>query len=123
MASYVSARLGKPSLVRDTSRFSIFETFKHPMKTIQKLKNTPQDALSGVVLEPTLEARLRDVAIATKNTKQNNGMYRNLLFYGPPGNQYFEFYLVSQKVLVKISQQSLPIFFVVRFLRFLFKTY
>merc|ERR1719445_385609 len=85
MASYVSARLGKPSLVRDTSRFSIFETFKHPMKTIQKLKNTPQDALSGVVLEPTLEARLRDVAIATKNTKQNNGMYRNLLFYGPPG--------------------------------------
>eukprot|EP00093_Oithona_nana_P004649 04649.XXX_125213_127955_1 [CDS] Oithona nana genome sequencing. len=85
MASYVSARLGKPSLVRDTSRFSIFETFKHPMKTIQKLRNTPQDALSGVVLEPTLEARLRDVAIATKNTKQNNGMYRNLLFYGPPG--------------------------------------
>merc|ERR1712115_97067 len=81
----MGARLGKPSLVRDTSRFSIFETFKHPMKTIQKLKNTPQDALSGVVLEPTLEARLRDVAMATKNTKQNNGMYRNLLFYGPPG--------------------------------------
>ena len=38
-----------------------------------------------MVLEPTLEARLRDVAIATKNTKLNGGMYRNLLFYGPPG--------------------------------------
>jgi len=37
------------------------------------------------VLEPNLEARLRDVAIATKNTKLNGGMYRNLLFYGPPG--------------------------------------
>ena len=85
IASYVSARLGKPSLVRDTSRFSVFETFKHPVKTVQKIRKSPQDALSGVILEPTLEARLRDVAIATKNTKLNGGMYRNLLFYGPPG--------------------------------------
>lgn len=84
-ASYISARLGKPSLVRDTSRFSIFETVKHPVDTVQKLRKAPQDALSGVVLEPSLEARLRDVAIATKNTKLNGGMYRNLLFYGPPG--------------------------------------
>ncbi len=37
------------------------------------------------MLEPNLESRLRDVAIATKNTKLNGGMYRNLLFYGPPG--------------------------------------
>ena len=85
VASYVSARLGKPSLVRDTSRFSVFETFKHPIETVQKFRNKPQDALSGVVLEPNLEARLRDVAIATKNTKLNGGMYRNLMFYGPPG--------------------------------------
>lgn len=27
----------------------------------------------------------RDVAIATKNTKKNGGMYRNILMYGPPG--------------------------------------
>ena len=66
-------------------RFSIFETLKHPVTTFQNLRKTPQDALSGVVLEPNLEARLRDVAIATKNTKLNGGMYRNLLFYGPPG--------------------------------------
>lgn len=84
-ASYVQARLGKPSLVRDTSRFSAFEVAKHPVKTVQKLKKKPQDALSGVVLDPKLEARLRDVAIATKNTKLNGGMFRNLLFYGPPG--------------------------------------
>ena len=32
-----------------------------------------------------LQFRLRDVAIATKNTKLNGGMYRNLLYYGPPG--------------------------------------
>ncbi len=42
IASFVSARLGKPSLVRETSRFSVFETAKHPIKTIQQLRKTPQ---------------------------------------------------------------------------------
>ena len=40
---------------------------------------------STLFLQPELEARLRDVAIATKHTKMNNGYYRNVLFYGPPG--------------------------------------
>ena len=78
-ASYVEARLGKPSLVRDTSRFSAFEVVKHPINTARKLSRKPQDALSGVVLEPGLEHRLRDVALATKNTKLNNGLFRNLV--------------------------------------------
>lgn len=84
-SSYVEARLGKPSLVRDTSRFSAFEVVKSPISTVKKLTRKPQDALSGVVLEPTLEHRLRDVALATKNTKLNRGLFRNLLFHGPPG--------------------------------------
>lgn len=37
------------------------------------------------VFQPTLEERLRDIAIATRHTKKNNGFYRNLLMYGPPG--------------------------------------
>ncbi|KAF5300749.1 hypothetical protein FQA39_LY10994 [Lamprigera yunnana] len=84
-ARYVEARLGKPSLVRETSRFSFLETLKHPIESIQKLRQKPTDALAGVVLAPLLEERLRDVAIATKNTKQNRGMYRNILMHGPPG--------------------------------------
>lgn len=40
---------------------------------------------SFAYLQPELEARLRDVAIATKHTKMNKGYYRNILFYGPPG--------------------------------------
>ncbi|CAH1395391.1 unnamed protein product [Nezara viridula] len=82
---FIEARLGKPSLVRDTSRFSVLETLKHPILTVKKLKKKPADALAGVVLQPKLEERLRDVAIATKNTKQNRGMFRNILMYGPPG--------------------------------------
>merc|ERR1719187_899597 len=84
-AGYVQARLGKPSLVRDTSRTPLFEVAKHPVQTIKKKMEKPQEALSGIVLAPELESRLRDVALATKNTKLNRGMYRNLLFHGPPG--------------------------------------
>ncbi|KAM4741111.1 ATPase family AAA domain containing 3 [Anableps anableps] len=82
---YIEARLGKPSLVRETSRFTVGEAIKHPVKTAKRLKSKPQDALEGVVLNPTLEERVRDIAIATRNTRQNNGLYRNILMYGPPG--------------------------------------
>uniref|UniRef100_A0A1B6CIH2 AAA+ ATPase domain-containing protein n=1 Tax=Clastoptera arizonana TaxID=38151 RepID=A0A1B6CIH2_9HEMI len=84
-ARYIEARLGKPSLVRETSRFSLMDTFRHPIETVKKLKPSTSDALSGVVLAPSLEERLRDIAIATKNTKKNRGMYRNILMHGPPG--------------------------------------
>ncbi|KAK4879589.1 hypothetical protein RN001_007735 [Aquatica leii] len=84
-ARYIESRLGKPSLVRETSRFSFLEVLKHPIESFKKLRQEPSDALAGVVLAPKLEERLRDVAIATKNTKQNKGMYRNILMHGPPG--------------------------------------
>ncbi|KAJ8983352.1 hypothetical protein NQ317_003157 [Molorchus minor] len=84
-ARYIESRLGKPSLVRETSRFSVLETLKHPIETLKNLKSSQEDPLSGVILSPKIEERLRDVAIATKNTKQNRGMYRNLLMHGPPG--------------------------------------
>ncbi|KAL7408146.1 hypothetical protein ABVT39_018971 [Epinephelus coioides] len=82
---YIEARLGKPSLVRETSRFTVAEAIKHPVKTTKRLRSKPQDALEGVVLSPSLEERVRDIAIATRNTRQNNGLYRNILMYGPPG--------------------------------------
>lgn len=38
-----------------------------------------------VTSQPSLEERVRDIAIATRNTRQNRGLYRNILMYGPPG--------------------------------------
>lgn len=84
-ARYIESRLGKPSLVRETSRFTVLDTIQHPIQAVKRLKSKHTDALSGVVLAPKLEERLRDIAIATKNTKQNRGMYRNILMHGPPG--------------------------------------
>uniref|UniRef100_A0A8D8ZF79 ATPase family AAA domain-containing protein 3 n=1 Tax=Cacopsylla melanoneura TaxID=428564 RepID=A0A8D8ZF79_9HEMI len=82
---FVEARLGKPSLVRETSRFSMIESLKHPITAIKNLRTKQGDVLSGVVLAPEMEERLRDIAIATKNTKHNKGIFRNILMYGPPG--------------------------------------
>ncbi|XP_013393991.1 ATPase family AAA domain-containing protein 3-A [Lingula anatina] len=84
-ARFIEARLGKPSLVRDTSRLSVFETLKHPITTTKRLFAKPQDAVQGIILKPDLEEKLRQIAIATKHTKKNKGYYRNILFYGPPG--------------------------------------
>lgn len=50
-ARFVEARLGKPSLVRETSRITLFEIFKHPIKTCKRIFSKPTDALQGVVLE------------------------------------------------------------------------
>ncbi|XP_002732291.3 ATPase family AAA domain-containing protein 3A-like, partial [Saccoglossus kowalevskii] len=84
-ARYIEARLGKPSLVRETSRLNLLEGLRHPIKTTKRLFVKPEDALKGIILQPSLEERLREVAIATRNTKRNKGLYRNLLFHGPPG--------------------------------------
>ena len=34
VGKYLEARLGKPSLIRDTSRFTVLDTIKHPIKVI-----------------------------------------------------------------------------------------
>ncbi|KAM7443168.1 ATPase AAA domain-containing protein 3-B [Porites harrisoni] len=84
-ARYIEARLGKPSLVRDTSRLSVFGTVRHPVQTFRKMFVNYEDSLQGIILKPSLETRLQEVSKATANTKKNKGLYRNLLFYGPPG--------------------------------------
>ncbi|XP_065060760.1 ATPase family AAA domain-containing protein 3-A-like [Rhopilema esculentum] len=82
---FIEARLGKPSLVRDTSRMTLFTAMRHPVKAVKKMFVKPEDALKGIILKPTLEERLHEIALATANTRTNKGHYRNLLFYGPPG--------------------------------------
>uniref|UniRef100_A0A8C7KS54 ATPase family AAA domain containing 3A n=1 Tax=Oncorhynchus kisutch TaxID=8019 RepID=A0A8C7KS54_ONCKI len=76
---YIEARLGKPSLVRETSRITVAEAIKHPIKVEALL------CIIQCIRKPNLEERVRDIAIATRNTRQNKGLYRNILMYGPPG--------------------------------------
>ncbi|KAJ0395410.1 hypothetical protein P43SY_003834 [Pythium insidiosum] len=84
---YIEARLGKPSLVRETSRRSVAQVVSNPLPSVRRVLRLqkPHDALEGVVLEPKLDERLRSVAVSTFNTKKNRAPFRHLLLHGPPG--------------------------------------
>ena len=40
---------------------------------------------AGVVLPPSVEAAIRDLAVSSRNAKRNRAPLRHVLFYGPPG--------------------------------------
>jgi ATPase family AAA domain-containing protein 3A/B len=84
---FLESRLGKPSLVRETSRTNVLQVLRHPystLKAVLKSKNADQ-ALKNIVLETSLEYRLRRIAVSTANTKKNRAPYRHMLLHGPPG--------------------------------------
>lgn len=84
---YVEARLGKPSLVRETTKRSVFQTIRAPYSTLKLMFGsvTGEAALKNIVLEPTLENRLKRIAVSTSNTKKNRAPFRHVLLHGPPG--------------------------------------
>lgn len=93
MGRYVEARLGRPSLVRETSRRSLLETVRHPWQGVRRIFRSvrPGDALEGdaslpkAIFVPKMEQRLRRVAESSSNTKANRAPFRHLLLHGPPG--------------------------------------
>ncbi len=84
---FVEARLGKPSLVRETTKMNALQMVKSPVKSFRLAfgGGHADQAMDGIVLEPTLDNRLRRVALSTGNTKKNNAPFRHLLLHGPPG--------------------------------------
>lgn len=90
MGSYLAARLGKPSLVRETSRISVLSALREPITTARKIwtrlgTQDAERALDGVVLATPTRTRLQRIARATKNARGHNAPFRNVLLSGPPG--------------------------------------
>lgn len=90
VGGYVAARLGKPSLVRDTSRITAFSAVREPIATAknvyQRFRTADVErALDGVVLAPATKNRLQRIARSTKNARVHNAPFRNVLLSGPPG--------------------------------------
>lgn len=83
----IEAYLGKPALVRETTKMSILQMIKHPIKTYKLTYGSAvgEKALKNIVLAPELEDRLKLVASSTANTKKNKAPFRHLLLHGPPG--------------------------------------
>lgn len=80
----IEARLGKPSLVRETTRKNFLANPFYAVKASFRTVN-PEAALDKVVLESTLTGRLQRIAKSTANTKKNKAPFRHLLLHGPPG--------------------------------------
>jgi ATPase family AAA domain-containing protein 3A/B len=91
LGRFIESRLGKPTLVRETSRMNALQFIRSPLQAIRQASiqiyrpNQVEDALRGIVLPTTIDCRLRQIASTTVNTKANRAPYRNLLLYGPPG--------------------------------------
>lgn len=82
----IEARLGKPSLVRETNRFNFLQIVKHPVLTIKALSQPHDgDPLQDIILDLKFENRLKRVITGTVNAKKNKAPFRNLLLSGPPG--------------------------------------
>jgi ATPase family AAA domain-containing protein 3A/B len=82
---YVESRLGKPSLVRETSRLTVSQFARQPITSTQRLFGLgirEQDALKGIVLKESLDTQLRKIAVSTAHTKKNRAPFRHLLLHG-----------------------------------------
>ncbi|XP_055825157.1 uncharacterized protein LOC129893792 [Solanum dulcamara] len=89
--SYVDRILGQPSLIRESSRgkYPWSGFFSRAMSTLKGANGgsaaKSEKGFGDVILHPSLEKRIQQLANATANTKSHQAPFRNMLFYGPPG--------------------------------------
>lgn len=92
----IEQRLGKPSLVRETSRKSGLYGYLYGFisfffsKIIQWYRPPPspevtKKELASVVLRSALAIRVQEIAKSIRNATLHGAPYRHLLLYGPPG--------------------------------------
>ncbi|KAL9366083.1 hypothetical protein Peur_037282 [Populus x canadensis] len=90
--SYVDRILGQPSLIRESSKgkYPWSGVFTRSFRTLSSGANKGSASKNGngfgdVILHPSLQKRIEQLANATANTKSHQAPFRNMLFYGPPG--------------------------------------
>jgi len=83
----IEARLGKPSLVRETSKKNALQYIINPIQSAKLLFESKDGAtaMKDIVVNNQLKSRLQNIAKSTANTKANKAPYRHLLLHGPPG--------------------------------------
>eukprot|EP01018_Ginkgo_biloba_P037515 Gb_39829 [translate_table: standard] len=92
---YVDRILGQPSLIRESSRgkYPWSGLISRAMSSVSKARNSTGakdtqkngNGFGDVILHPSLQKRIEQLASATANTKSHQAPFRNMLFYGPPG--------------------------------------
>ena len=81
-ATLVERALGKPPLVRETSRWTF-----DPQRWIKSMfgKSEKKNLFEKIVLEEALSERLQWTTNSLINARKNKTPFRHLLLYGPPG--------------------------------------
>ena len=72
----IEKSLGKPSLLRETSRAGRFGS---------RTATSKSDFLRGVVLHPGTEAQVRRIALSAKTAHTRKAPLRHVMFFGKPG--------------------------------------
>jgi len=87
IGKYIEAHIGKPVLVRDTSRMGWHDYT--PWRLMSRLtdptKGKKENWLEGVILAPSLTNKIEFIGRSTEKTRENKAPYRHLLIHGPPG--------------------------------------
>ncbi|KAL7231466.1 hypothetical protein ACSBR2_009671 [Camellia fascicularis] len=91
---YINRILGQPSLIRESSiaKFPWSGIVSRGAKKMLDYSTAAgtvtaesKNKFGNVVLHPSLQRRIEQLARATSNTKSHEAPFRNMLFYGPPG--------------------------------------
>ena len=68
---FLEARLGTPSLIKETSRLSFFKSIRHPISAIKRVFARPSDPLAGIVFEVRRDKLLTLAMYLTKETQSS----------------------------------------------------
>ncbi|KAJ4950925.1 hypothetical protein NE237_027757 [Protea cynaroides] len=86
---YINRMLGQPSLIRESSiaKFPWSGTVSRGLKKVLNYDTGVQHktCFGNIILHPSLQRRIEQLARATENNKSHQAPFRNMLFYGPPG--------------------------------------
>jgi len=83
---FVEAKIGKPSLVRETSRrrWQDYVSYK-AWKNFNNSAYNFDNLLKDIVLDPAIENRINFIGRGAELTRENGAPFRHALIYGPPG--------------------------------------
>ena len=92
--SIIEATIGKPQLIRETSRKNIvWYLLASTIRCVSRLtpwsrnagSDTVEESFYDLILPRELKARVLDLAHSARNARRNNAPFRHVLLYGPPG--------------------------------------
>ena len=82
---FIQSQLGKPSLVRETSRRGGLLSSSFSWLWAQAAQQVVARAFEDVILAPADREQIITLAVGTRNTKRSGAPYRHVLLHGPPG--------------------------------------